>query len=144
MTSAAISPNGLRAITGSQDGMAKLWDLETGKEVLSLKRHAAELTSTHFSPDGGSILTSSLDGLALVWPAIKIGPSVKLSSARREIPRLAGLHPLDEQARIFDPDASDLAGGTLAVWPAATSPAAALDLPAGAAASKSTASRTCR
>jgi len=133
VTSAAISPDGLRAITGSQDGMAKLWDLETGKtakEVLSLKRHGAELTSVHFSPDGGSILTSSLDGLALVWPAVKMGPSVKLSLARREISREPGAYPLDEQARIFDPDASALAGGTLAIWPAASSAAAALELPA--------------
>ncbi len=128
VTSAAISPDGLRAITGSQDGMAKLWDLETGKEVLSLKRHGAELTSVHFSPDGSRILTSSLDGLALVWPTIAIGPSVKLSAARREIPRLAGLHAIDDQARLFDPDAGELTGGTLSVWPANSQPPAALEL----------------
>ena len=134
VTSAAISPNGLRAITGSQDGMAKLWDLESSKEVkevLSLKRHAAELTSAHFSPDGSRILTSSLDGLALVWPSIAIGPSVKLSSARREIPHLAGLHVIDDEARIFDPDAGDLAGGSLSIWPNSTLTATTLDLAAG-------------
>ena len=131
VTSAAISPDGLRAITGSQDGMAKLWDLETGKEVLSLKRHGAELTSVHFSPDGGSILTSSLDGLALVWPGIAIGPSIKLSAARREIPRIAGLHAIDDQARIIDPDAGDLAGGALSVWPASAQSPAPLALLVG-------------
>jgi WD40 repeat protein len=130
VTSAAISPDGERAITGSADGIAKLWDLASRKEVLSLKRHGAELTSVHFSPDGSSILTSSLDGLALVWPAVEIGPSVKLSAARREIPREPGLHPLDEQARIFDPDASELAGGTLSAWPASGS-AFTLNLIAG-------------
>jgi len=113
VTSAAISPTGRRAVTGSQDGIAKLWDVEAGKEILSLKRHTAELTSVHFAPDGSSVLTSSLDRTAIVWPAVKIGPSLKLSSARLEIPRSAGLHRLDPLAHVVDPDASDLGDATL-------------------------------
>ncbi len=115
VTSAAISPDGRRAVTGSQDGIAKLWDLETGKEILSLKRHLAELTSVHFSPDGSSILTSSRDQTALEWPAAKIGPSLKLSSARLEIGGGSGAHVVDPQARLFSPDSDDLGGLTIAV-----------------------------
>jgi hypothetical protein len=115
VTSAAISPTGRRAVTGSQDGIAKLWDLESGKEILSLKRHAAELTSVHFAPDGSSVLTSSLDRSAIVWPAVKIGPSLKLSSGRLEIPRRAGGHLLDPHALVVDPDASDLDEATIKI-----------------------------
>ncbi|MCC6493871.1 MAG: protein kinase, partial [Pirellulales bacterium] len=115
VTSAAVSPDGRRAATGSQDGIAKLWDLDSGKEVLSLKRHTAELTAVHFSPDGDSILTSSLDQTALLWPAVSIGPSIKLSKARLLIGRDAGQHPIDLEARVFDPDASNLDGATLSI-----------------------------
>jgi WD40 repeat protein/tRNA A-37 threonylcarbamoyl transferase component Bud32 len=134
VTSAAISPDGRRAVTGSHDGIAKLWDLETGKEILSLKRHTAELTSVHFAPDGRSILTSSLDRSALLWPAMSIGPSLKLSGARVEIPREGGVHVVDPQARVFDPDTGDLAGGTLRAWLNSSSPStqsAAIDLSRG-------------
>lgn len=116
VTSASVSPDNRRAITGSQDGIAKVWDLTTGKEILSLKRHTAELTSVHFSPDGSSILTSSLDGTGLLWLAEKIGPSIKLSSARLDIPRVPGLHAIDPAAQILDPDSGELEGGALRAW----------------------------
>ena len=115
VTSAAIAPDNRRAITGSQDGFAKLWDIETGKEILSLKRHAAELTSVHFSASGGTVVTSSLDRTALVWPSASIGPSIKLSAARLEIPRSAGTHVIDPLAQVLGPDAGDLGGGVLRV-----------------------------
>src|SRR5262249_4381043 len=88
----------------------------TGKEILSLKRHGAELTSVHFSPDGSNLLTSSLDQTAILWPAISIGPSLKLSAAQLQIARASGLHAIDPQAQLIDPDAADLAGGTLKAW----------------------------
>jgi hypothetical protein len=128
VTSAAISPDGRRAVTGSQDGIAKLWDLESGKEIMSLKRHTAELSSAHFAPDGSGILTSSLDQTTLVWPAIRIGPSIKFSASRLEIGRSRGEHPLDPSVRIFDPDASNLAGCTLTIRLADDSAAAAATL----------------
>jgi hypothetical protein len=46
---------------------------------------------------------------------VKIGPSLKLSSARLEIPRRAGLHLLDPHAQVVDPDASDLGEATIRV-----------------------------
>src|SRR5262249_26105272 len=65
---------------------------------------------------GGSILTSSLDRTALLWPAAKIGPSLKLSSARLEIPRAVGAHVIDPAAQLLDPDMADLSGSTLRAW----------------------------
>ena len=57
-------------LTGSRDNTAKLWDAETGKEILSLPGHTQEVTSVSFSPDGRNVLTSSRDGKAIVWLAI--------------------------------------------------------------------------
>jgi hypothetical protein len=127
VTSAAISRDNLRAATGSQDGMAKIWRLPrkaavnavdaTGgaKEVLSLKRHGAEVTSVHFSPDGQSVLTSSLDQTAILWPAVPVGPSLRITSPRFEVPPDGRWHIVDANAEVLDPDVSDLGGGTLTV-----------------------------
>jgi WD40 repeat protein len=69
VTSVAFSPDGTRALTGSQDNTAKLWDATTGKEILSLPGHTQEVTSVSFSPDGQNVLTSSRDGTAIIWLA---------------------------------------------------------------------------
>jgi WD40 repeat protein len=115
VTSAAISPDGRRAVTGSQDGTAKLWDLSTGTEVLSLKRHAAEITSVHFSPDGRNILTSSLDESALAWPSVNIGPSIKLSRTMAPIQPGSEFQPVDPAGLVLDPDSPDFSTGKLTV-----------------------------
>ena len=39
VTSAAFSPDGRRVVTASWDDTAKIWDAETGKELLTLKGH---------------------------------------------------------------------------------------------------------
>jgi len=56
-------------LTGSQDNTAKLWDARTGKEILTLKAHAQEVTSVSFSTDNRYVLTGSRDGTAIVWLA---------------------------------------------------------------------------
>ena len=62
------------ALTGSQDNTAKLWDAEVGleilgKEILTLKGHAQEVTSVAFSDDGSYVVTGSRDGTAIIWLA---------------------------------------------------------------------------
>ena len=86
--SVALSPDGRRALTGSNDRTAKLWDTDVqpaagdqaaetvktaaasvldGKEILTLKHHDQAVTAVAFSPDGRTILTAGLDGTAMLW-----------------------------------------------------------------------------
>jgi WD40 repeat protein len=56
-----------RVLTGSEDYTSVLWDAKTGREILTLKGHAQEVTSACFSPDGRFALTASRDGTAIIW-----------------------------------------------------------------------------
>ncbi len=65
----AFSPDGQRIVTGSADQTAKVWDAASGKELLTLKGHGAQVRSVAFSPDGQRIVTGSRDQTAKVWDA---------------------------------------------------------------------------
>ena len=55
---AAFNPKGDRLLTGGQDGTVKIWDTESGKEILLL-RHPNQVCAASFSPDGATILTGT-------------------------------------------------------------------------------------
>ena len=63
ITAIALSPNGEYLVTASDVGTVKLWDLDSGKELLELERFkGAEVTQLAFSPDGMLIATVVSEG----------------------------------------------------------------------------------
>ncbi|MDP7000089.1 MAG: WD40 repeat domain-containing protein, partial [Candidatus Poribacteria bacterium] len=77
VTSAGYSPDGQRIVTASwgRDGTAKVWDAQTGTELLTLAGHGGGafwtngVNSAGYSPDGQRIVTASQDQTAKVWDA---------------------------------------------------------------------------
>ncbi|MDP6960875.1 MAG: hypothetical protein QF595_05055 [Dehalococcoidia bacterium] len=67
--SAAYSPDGRRIVTAGQDRTAKVWEAQTGKELLTLTGHNGPVTSAAYSPDGRRIVTAGQDRIAKVWEA---------------------------------------------------------------------------
>ena len=65
----AFSPDGQRLATASWDHTAKVWEAESGKEVLTLSGHSDRVNGVAFSPDGQRLATASWDKTAKVWEA---------------------------------------------------------------------------
>ena len=69
-TSIAIAPEGRTALSGSDDGTLKLWDLANGKELRTLTGHSKEVTSVAIAPDGRTALSGSLDKTLKLWDLV--------------------------------------------------------------------------
>ncbi len=88
ITATALSANGQYALTGSNDGEAKLWGLSTGELIHSWK-HSTKLSTVALSADGKYALTNAALGLTQIWKTQKgkvfkqIGPKLLTLTAAR-------------------------------------------------------------
>jgi WD40 repeat protein len=67
---AAFNAAGSDVVTSSDDGSARVWDADTGRqlEVLS-EPGGASIYSAAFNANGAEVVTSSADGSARIWNA---------------------------------------------------------------------------
>jgi len=65
--SVCFSPNGRYALSGSDDEILKLWDVETGKCLRTFEGHKESVKSVCFSPDGRYALSGSSDETLKLW-----------------------------------------------------------------------------
>ncbi len=102
-----FSPDGQRLATAvdfydkqklREHGEVKVWDAQSGKELLTLKGHTGFVYSVCFSPDGRRLASSLTDGTVKVWEA----------QTGQERLTLKGHHPVGISV-CFSPDGSRLA-----------------------------------
>jgi WD40 repeat protein len=105
----AVTPDGTRAVSASEDRTLKVWDLGSGAMLRSLEGHAEEVSAVVVTPDGTRAISASNDGTLKVWD---LGTGAMLRS-------LEG-HPLGVRAVAVTPDGSRAASAssdrTLKVW----------------------------
>jgi WD40 repeat protein/serine/threonine protein kinase len=101
--------HGWGLVSGSADGTVKLWNLSTGKELLTLIGHTASVSSVATSPDGQFLATGSYDRTVKIW-------NLATGSELLSLPKQAEL----VNVLAFSPDGKRLASacrdGTVRVW----------------------------
>jgi WD40 repeat protein/serine/threonine protein kinase len=67
ITSEAFSPDGRYALSGSYDGMARVWEVASGRCLHTLQGHTDVVRSVAWSPDGRFALSASQDHTLRLW-----------------------------------------------------------------------------
>ena len=67
VTAAAISPDGRLALSVSEDGIVKLWDLRNGKEKKTLASPEDKVTGIAITPDSQRGISASHDRTVKIW-----------------------------------------------------------------------------
>jgi hypothetical protein len=76
----AYAPDSRTALSGSCDNTARLWDVETGRQLQCLQGFQSQVNGVAFAPDGRQALTVSNDGQVQLWDLL----------TGREVRRLIG------------------------------------------------------
>jgi WD40 repeat protein len=69
VTGVACSPVSRQIASGCDDGKVRVWDAETGEELLCMRSHGGQLLSLAYSPDGRRIVSGSKDKTIRIWDA---------------------------------------------------------------------------
>ncbi len=64
------------------DGTVKIWELASGKQILSLSGHKGWVFSCAFSPDGSLIASASWDGTVKIWE-VESGKLLRIHAVAR-------------------------------------------------------------
>lgn len=67
VSSVAVSADGSRIVTGSDDHTARVWDAASGALVAVLAGHTGPVSGVAISADGGLAVTASADATAIIW-----------------------------------------------------------------------------
>ena len=114
VNSLALSPDGKRIVSGGGDAIIKVWDIATGKELITIpKAHTNEITSVAFSPDGKRIASGDNSGEIKVWDEASGKEMIALKGHKNRIYSVA-----------FSQDGTRIVSGsedmTAKVWDAVT------------------------
>ncbi len=106
---ARFSSDGEYLLTAGRDGVARLWDIASGKVITAFRGHLGQVTRVAFSPTGRQIATTSTDQTARLW---------NLDTGRTIAALAAHTGVVNDAA--FSPDGALLVTGgadrTLRVW----------------------------
>ncbi len=65
----AFDPRGMMLASASEDARVKLWDVQSGKLLRTLKGHTERVLDVVFEPQGGMLASASNDGTVKLWDA---------------------------------------------------------------------------
>ncbi|MEG4168191.1 MULTISPECIES: WD40 domain-containing protein [unclassified Microcoleus] len=107
--SVIFSPDGKLLATGDTDGIVRLWEASSYREILTCKGHTNVVESVAFSPDGKILASGSYENTIKLWD-VKTGECLKVLHGHTE----------SVMSVTFNPDGNILASGsfdrTIRLW----------------------------
>lgn len=100
MDTVAFSSDGRFIATGGRDNLIRVWDTNSGEELMRTEGHADWVTSLAFSPDSRQIISGSRDDSVRVFDA-----------QSGDLLRVLGIHDDDVSAVAITPDGAVIASG---------------------------------
>ncbi|MBI3412032.1 MAG: WD40 repeat domain-containing protein [Planctomycetes bacterium] len=113
-TCVAFTPDGKKVIAGNLDGVMKIWDVDTGKELGELKSHEG-VWAIAFNSDGSRMATGGWDKTIRVWDTASWKELFVIKAHDGTVTTIA-----------FSPSGQQIASGgidgVLRLWSATTAP----------------------
>jgi WD40 repeat protein len=111
----AFHPNGSKLASGGMwpDNTLRVWDLATGKNLLTLHGHKNTIMALRFSPDGTRLASASMDQTARLWEA-QTGELTAVLRGHTDSVTVARFNPDGSRVLTFSEDK------TLRVWDSGT------------------------
>jgi WD40 repeat protein len=113
VTAVAVTPDGQRAVSASDDHTLKIWDLGSGRELRTLTGHSGRVTAVAVTPDGQRAVSASNDQMLKVWD-LATGRELLSLTGHSDVVTAVALKPDGQQAVSASFDR------TLKVWDLAT------------------------
>jgi len=107
-----LSPDGRRIASAGRDRTVRIWDANTGANLMTLRGHEQDVYTVSFSPDGRRVVSAGKDRTIRVWDA----------DGGKELMTLRGHE--GPVGAVFSPNGEHIVSGsedlTLKVWDAQT------------------------
>jgi WD40 repeat protein len=108
--SVIFSLDGKRIASGSMDGTAKIWDAETGQELLTLKGHSFAVSGVSSIPNGKRIVSGGHRSTVRLWDAVTGEETIMLKGHSFTFRGTLALAPPVYSAR-FNPSGREVVSG---------------------------------
>ena len=67
ISAVAVTPDGRRVVSASEDHTLKVWDLDTGRDLRTLQGHSDRVFGVAVTPDGEWVVSASRDHTLKIW-----------------------------------------------------------------------------
>jgi WD40 repeat protein len=107
-----FSPNGKYVLAGCPDKTMTLWDVSSGKNIMTFYGHTDWVTSVAFSPDGKYALSGSSDNTVKLWDVLS-GQEIRTFQGQAQVLKVIFNH---DGRYVLSSDS----GGAITLWDSAT------------------------